>query len=274
MSTLFDEILVRPIINILVAIYQLLNFVHIPFALGFSIIILTVVIRLILYPLISSQLKASKKMQDLAPHLSNLKNKHKGDAKRLQAETMRLYKEHGVNPMAGCLPMIIQLPIIWALYSVLQKIVALNSTKAVTEINSLLYSVDLLKLTKPWDTNFFGIPLGQNPSHLVSVIPLIVLVPVLTGFLQFIQSKMLFTKQPDLNKNDKKKKEEDFSSAFQSQSMYIFPVMIGFFSYQFPIGLSLYWNTFTLFGILQQYQIQGWGGLKQWKDKTQSIFNK
>ena len=67
--------------------------------------------------------------------------------------------------------------------------------------------------------------------------------------------------------NSGEKKDDDFATAFQSQSMYIFPLMIGFFSYGFPIGLSLYWNTFTIFGIIQQYRISGLGGVKDWTDK-------
>lgn len=253
-----------PIINILVLIYQGLFFLHIPYALGFSIIILTVLIRLILYPLTGAQLKASKKMQELTPHLNRLKEKHKNDAKMLQQETMKLYKEFGVNPLAGCLPMIIQLPLIYALYQVLQDIVKYN----ITEINQVLYTF-IPKLTKNWDLTFLGLPLAQTPSHLMSSIgPLILLVPIVTGLLQFIQTKMMFVSQPKQVDKKGEKKKEDFATAFQSQSLYIFPLMIAFFSYGFPIGLSLYWNTFTIFGIIQQYKISGWGGLKGWIDKV------
>lgn len=253
-------------INILVIIYQLLFFLHIPYALGFSIIAFTVLLRLILYPLTTSQLKASIKMQQLGPHLSKLKEKHKNDSQRLQQETMKLYKEHGVNPAAGCLPLLIQLPVIWALYQVLQDVVKYS----VLEINKVIY-FNSIKLTKSWDTSFFGLPLGQNPSHLISTVgPLILLIPVLTGVFQFIQSKMLFATPPEpkeLVKDLEKKKESDFATAFQSQSLYLMPIMVGFFSYGFPIGLSLYWNTFTIFGIIQQYRISGLGGLKEWTDK-------
>jgi YidC/Oxa1 family membrane protein insertase len=260
----------HPMINIIVAVYQGLSFLHIPFALGFSIIVLTIVIRLILYPLTTSQLKATKKMQELNPHLAKLKQKHKNDAKMLQQETMRLYKEHGVNPMAGCLPVIVQLPIIWALYQVLQDVVKYN----ITQINKVLY-FDPLKLSKTWDLTFFGLPLAQTPSHLMTTLgPVILLIPVLTGVFQFIQSKMLLTQAPQatdkklaVKNGPKEEKKEDFATAFQSQSLYIFPLMIGFFSYGFPIGLSLYWNTFTIFGIIQQYRVSGLGGLKEWTDK-------
>lgn len=256
-------LLAYPIINILVVIYQVLFFLNIPYALGFSIIVLTVIIRLILYPLTTTQLKATKKMQELNPHLKNLKEKHKNDAKMLQAETMKLYKEHGVNPAAGCLPVIIQLPLIYALYQVLNDIVKFNAL----EINHVLYSF-VPKLTKSWNTTFFGIPLAQSPSHLFSIIPLVILVPILTGVFQLIQSKMLIPAgSPQKGKKEDKKKEEDFATAFQTQSLYIFPLMIGFFSYGFPIGLSLYWNTFTIFGIIQQYRISGPGGLKEWTDR-------
>lgn len=268
---IFDSLIVYPIINILLLSYQIFFSLHLPYSLGFSIILLTIIIRLILYPLTGAQLRASKKMQDLNPHLKNLKDKHKGDAKTLQAETMRLYKEHGVNPAAGCLPVLIQLPVIWGLYTVLIKIVNLG-TNTVSEVNKIAY-FDFLKISQIWDTNFFGLPLGQNPSHLISTIgPLIILIPLATGLFQFIQSKMMLT---GVSASDKKlvtaksgeKKSDDFASTFQSQSLYIFPVMIGFFSWGFPIGLSLYWNTFTIFGIMQQYKVSGLGGLKQWKDK-------
>ncbi len=265
-------ILVWPILNVLLAIYHVVVAVHIPYALGFSIITLTIVIRLILYPLTASQLKTSQKMQKLTPHLNKLKVKHKNDAKMLQSETMRLYKEHGVNPAAGCLPVIIQLPLIWGLYSVLQQVVAAKATVLVAEINKIAY-LPALKLHTAWDQTFFGLPLGTPPSHLLTATSyLILLFPLATAFFQFIQTKMMFVKQePD--QHEDKKKDDDFATAMQTQSMYIFPIMIGFFSYSLPLGLSLYWNTFTIFGIIQQYQISGWGGLQPWLDKLQGKKN-
>ncbi len=261
MGMIFHEFLIRPILTILVIIYQGLVLMHVPYPLGFSIIVLTILIRFITYPLITAQLRVSKKMQDLAPHLSRVKERHKNDATRIQQETMKLYKEHGVNPLAGCLPSLLQLPIIWALYSVLTQIISLAPNTIVAKVNADIYFLQF-KLTSPWDQHFFGLPLGQNPSHLFAAMPLIMLVPVLTGVFQLIQSKMMFAKPQQTTE----KKEDDFASAFQTQSTYIFPVMIAFFSYNFPLGLSLYWNTFTVFGILQQYQISGLGGLKDWID--------
>ncbi len=262
---IFNIAIVHPIINVLVAIYKGLHATGLPYPLGFSIIALTIVIRAILYPLISAQLKASKKMQDLAPHLSNLKEKHKGDKKRIQEETMKLYKAHGVNPAAGCLPTLIQLPVIFGLYNVLNSVVHKNPSELLGFINGIV--IDPLKLNQAWETTFFTIPLGQSPSQLFSSMPLVVLIPVLTGLLQFFQTKMLFSSKP----GDKKKKNDDFASVFQAQSTYIFPIMIAFFSFTLPIGLSLYWNTFSIFGIIQQYKIVGLGGLEDLWQKTQKL---
>lgn len=240
----------------LLAIYKSLLFINVPYALGFSIILFTIFIRFILYPLFSSQLKASKKMQELHPHISKIKEQYKGNNAMISQETMKLYKEHGINPAAGCLPVLLQLPLIFVLYSVLSNIIKAPNLVA-SEINKTV-QVDFLKITESIDQTFFGIPLGLTP---VQIMPknlalefglLILLVPVITGALQYVQSKMMFPKkvEGDIKKTD------DFSSIFATQATYIFPIMIGFFSFTFPVGLSLYWNTFTIFGIIQQYKIQ------------------
>jgi len=281
MGAFFNLILINPIINILVAVYTMFAFLHIPYALGFSIVGLTVVIRFIMYPLTTSQLQAAAKMQKMAPQLSKLKAKYKGDSSKVQQETLRLYKEYGINPAAGCLPVLIQMPVIWCLYSVLQRVVGFKSSLALAEINKVVY-FDFLKLHHIWNTSFFGLSLGAMPSkimsfnNLFSASTLILLVPVLTGVMQFFLSKMMIPaktaveilekdieKKAPVDKND----AEDFASAFQTQSLFIFPLMIGFFSFSFPIGISLYWNTFTIFGIIQQYKIMGLGGLSTWIKK-------
>ena len=274
---LFNQLLVWPILNVLMGVYHLLLLAHVPYTLGFAIIFLTIIIRIIVYPLTSAQLKTSQKMQKITPHLNKLKEKHKNDAKMLQSETMRLYKEHGVNPAAGCLPALIQLPVIWGLYAVLQYVVKTNQATLIKEINKIVY-FPFLKLTAPMDTHFFGLALGQSPSKLLPTVGVLVLLfPLVTAGLQFLQSKMMFAPNPEEEKtkavkNVKEKKKEgksdDFASAMQTQSLYLFPVMIGFFSWSLPLGLSLYWNTFTIFGIIQQYEIsRSFGGLTPWINK-------
>ena len=280
----FTSVIVNPIVTIVAGIYYGLTLLHIPSPLGFSIILLTIVIRFILYPFTSAQLKTAKQMQAITPHLNRLKEKHKDDPKTLQAETMALYKEYGVNPAAGCLPLLVQLPIIWGLYYVLQQIVSSNSKHVVDFVNHAVY-IDAFRIQHAWNSSFFGLPLGESPSKLLSHVGVFVfLVPVLTAVFQFVQSKMmapvLEKKLEAVEKEAKKsknkalikevKKEDDFATAFQTQSMYIFPLMIGFFSWTLPVGLSFYWNTFTIFGIIQQYFISGLGGLENWLPKTKT----
>lgn len=264
---IFNILLNQPITNLLVACYQALAFLHIPFALGFSIILLTCIIRLIIYPLTASQIKMSKKMQDMAPHISKLKEKHKSDKKKQQEEMMKLYAEFGVNPAAGCLPVLLQIPVIWGLYHVLSTVVNVNSVDKLKEVNSLLY-FDWLKLQKLWEVSFFGVPLAKSPAQLMQENPLILLVPIVTGVLQLVFSKMMAPEKPYDAKAD------DFQATFAKQSLFIFPVMIAVFSFNLPYGLSLYWNAFTLFGILQQYYLVGLGGLKQWQAYAQKTYGK
>jgi YidC/Oxa1 family membrane protein insertase len=259
---IFNQIVVYPLTNVLVAIYDILYYLHVPYALGFAIIGLTIVIRLVLYPLTNSQLRASKKMQSLAPQISSLKAKYKGDNKRVQEETMKLYKENGVNPAAGCLPTLVQLPILWGLYNVLNGLVHKTPEQAVVYVNSIV--IEPLQLTAPWDPTFFGVPLGLSPNQLMSTLPLVAIaVPLTTGLFQFLQSKMMFSTPSSTTPVVKGKKgSDDFATVFQKQAVYLFPIMIGFFSWNFPFGLSLYWNTFSIFGIIQQYKVTGLGGLE------------
>ena len=262
-GTLFNLLFVNPITNGLLAVYQVLLYLHIPFALGFSIILLTVIIRLLLSPLTASQLKTSKKLQELGPELAKLKEKYKDDQRRLQQETMLLYRQHGVNPLGGCLPSVLQIILFYGLYSVLIAFVKPNSAETLKHFNNIAY-FDFLKLAKLGDPTFFGLPLGQSPSQLLNSAGfLILLVPILTGLLQLIQSKMMFAPQPASQKKDQKA-SPDFQSMMQTQITYFIPVTIAIAAFSFPLGLSLYWNTFSLFAIIQQYRLQGLGGLTPW----------
>src|SRR5258708_2705193 len=205
----FDVILINPILNIMVAIYQLLTTLHIPSALGFSIVLLTIVIRLILYPLMHQSLKQQKKMQQLTPHINKLKQKHKNDAKKLQMEQMALFQQHGVNPASGCLVMVVQIPILIGLYNVLLRAVHSTSLK---DINNRLY-FEGLKLPHLWDTSFFGVSLAHTPKDLLPHVGVsILLVAVLTGALQLIQSRMMMLPAAEMPKKEKGA-QEDFATA-------------------------------------------------------------
>lgn len=272
---LFNFLLVQPITNILVLLYQWFSAAGIPYALGFAIIALTILIRLLLYPITTQQLRTSKKMQELSPKLAALKEKHKGDAKRLQQETMQLYAQAGVNPLAGCIPTILQMIVLFGLYAVLNEI-AKDPQTVLKHINSLVYVKDL-QLTRIWDTTFFGLPLVKKPSELLGTMGLaILLIPILTGALQFIQSAMMMGKSaekpvkkdlPATKQNPKTEPSMDFAAAMQNNTLYILPVLIGYFSFSFPLALALYWNTFTIFGIIQQYRVAGLGKVEEWLNR-------
>lgn len=297
----FDVVLIQPFLNILILFYKILSQIGIPGALGLSIIFLTVAIRLALWPLTATQLKSTQKLSALRPHLERIKKEHGTDKIRHQQEVSALYKKHGVNPMAGCLPLILQIPVFIALYQVLLKIVNIGNGDFMSSINSQLYFPWLHLNTLP-ATNFLSFDLATKPNQWTQAGFLILLIPIVTGVLQFIQSKMLAptssasrpertslsagearradglqTKDTNAKAikrdDDKKESMEDTMASMQSQMTLIMPAMIAFFSYGFPVGLSLYWNTFTVIGIIQQYKISGAGPLnkylpKKWQKKN------
>lgn len=263
----FDTFLVNPILNLLIGVYTLLHAIHIPGALGLSIIILSAGIRLVLWPLTAAQLRSTQKMAALKPHLDRIKAEHGHDKVRHQQEVSKLYKEHGVNPLAGCLPLLLQLPIFIGLYNVLNKALQFDSANFLESINSHLYTKALYLAQKP-DTSFLGISLSTKPNEWAHVGWIILAIPVITGLLQLVQSKMLMPQPvttPAIKKeNGKNGDMEDTMGQVQSQMTYIMPLMIAFFSYGFAVGLSLYWNTFTIIGIIQQYVVSGPGALNKY----------
>jgi len=268
-SWLYEHLLFEPILNLLVVFYNSLHFLSIPGALGFAIILLTVLIRLALWPLTTTQLRSSQKMAALKPHLDRIKAEHGHDKVRHQQEISKLYKEHGVNPLAGCLPLLLQIPVFIALYRVLFSIVQINGD-FLANINQKLYFPSFYLKDIP-DISFLGFSLSSKPNQWHQVGFLILLIPVVTGLLQFVQSKMLTpaikkTEIAPKNPPTGKEKEglEDAMTSMQSQMALIMPLMIAFFSYGFPVGLSLYWNTFTVIGIIQQYKISGAGSLNKY----------
>ncbi len=260
--TLFNQLLFWPILNILIGIYKGLSSLGVPGAFGFSIILATGLIRLILSPLMSTQLKSAQKMSALKPELDKLSETHKNDKQRLQSEQMRLYKEAGINPAAGCLPLLLQMPILIGLYNVFFQVLGKSGdlTKAVVDINKVLYFPALH--IKSLDLSFFGLNLTAKPSQWQTVGWGLLLIPVITALLQYAQTKMMMPKNAKKavivgNKKEvKEKKNDDMAEAMQKQMSFMMPAMIGFFAYSFPVGLAFYWNTFTIFGIIQQYQLQ------------------
>ena len=266
--TLWNQILIWPILNLLVAFYKLFEFLHIPGPLGFAIILLTIVIRLVLYPLMQAQLKSAKKMADLKPHLDAISTKHKDDKKKLQQAQMDLYKQHGINPAAGCLPLLVQMPVLIALYNVFYEVLNNgNLNEIVSAINHVVY-VPMLKLAV-LDITFFGANLGTKPSQYATHGWWLLSIPLITAGLQWYQGKLMMPSSVppggtsagkpvniQIEKKEKKEeKKEDTAMEMQKQMAMITPIMFGFFALQFPLGLALYWNVFGLFGIMQQLRV-------------------
>ncbi len=264
---LWNQLLVWPIVNVLIGFYKIFEYLHIPGPLGFAIILLTIAIRLLLYPLMHAQLKSAKKMSDLKPHLDALNVKHKDDKQTLQKAQMELYKQHGVNPAAGCLPLLVQFPILIALYGVFSQVLGNgNLEKLVTDINQILY-LPLMKLSK-LDLSFFGTNLGVKPSDFQTHGWWLLSIPLITGLLQWYQTKLMMpnTRISDVRSQTSEKiipKSEirnpkpdgDTAAEMQKQMAMITPVMFGYFAFQFPLGFALYWNIFGIFGIMQQLRV-------------------
>lgn len=189
--------------------------------LGLAIILLTLVIQLILTPLRLPSLHAAEKMKHLKPHLDSLKDKHKENPQALVQAQMDLYKEHGVNPFGGLLPMLLSLPIIIALYQVLRTIVS-----------------------------------SQNGAHflwlnLASPDPYYVL-PLLTAATQWLLTR--FTTRPSTpqTNTDDKAKEADMATMVQKNMEFMFPLMLGFITLQLPSGVGIYFVVSAVFAIMQQ----------------------
>lgn len=259
---LWNQLLIWPIINLLMVFYKAFEWAHIPGPLGFAVIALTIAIRFLLYPLMHAQLSSAKKMQNLKPHLDALSAKHKDNKTALQQAQLDLYKEHGVNPAAGCLPLLIQMPVLIALYNVFYQVLQNgNMAKLLTDLNHVVYAPWLRVVTL--DLSFLGTNLAVKPSQWQTHGWWLLLIPVITGLLQFWQSKLMMPVQPaqDAKLAIKKKgqveekKPEDTAMEMQKQMVLITPIMFGMFAYQFPLGLALYWNIFGLFGIMQQLKV-------------------
>ena len=256
----FNSVFVFPILNILAVYHYALNLIHVPGTLGFSIILLTITIRVLLHPFFKQQMVTASKMQELKPHLDSISKKHKGDSKRLQEEQMKLYQEAGINPASGCVFMIVQIPIFIALYQTLQYFLVADTSKILIAVNKAVY-LPMLHF-KSLDPMFFGINLAQTPEKMGTAF--MILVPGITALLQYFQTQMTMAMNPQAtpaasdskDPNDKKEPGmgEEFQKAMNTQMKYIFPFMIGWFALRMPVGLALYWNIFSVFSIIQ-YQM-------------------
>ena len=250
--TIFNQLIIWPIINLWMAVLKPIQILGIPGAMGFSIILLTIVIRILLYPLSKKQLASAHKMQLLKPEIDKLKEKYK-DKKKQQEQQLKLFKKHGINPAAGCLPTILQFPILIGLYQVFLQVLNNGDFEALVEqINKIVY-FPFLKIIEI-DPDFFGISMGIKPSDWKEAGVWLLVIPVVTAGISFYQTQLMMEGSAPVVK--KEGKEEDFGTSMQKQMKFMFPMMLGWISYAFPLGLTLYWNTFAAFGILQQFRVK------------------
>jgi YidC/Oxa1 family membrane protein insertase len=215
---------------------------------GLAIIVVTLIIKFALVPLSKKQIESQKKMQELQPKIKEVQNKHKNDKEKQSKALMELYKEHKTNPFSGCLPMVVQLVFLIAIYRVF-----FNISEAGLNIDGAgLYSF----VQNPGQINrmFIGIldltsvvNLGQLT---LASIPHLVLVVLAAGS-QYIQTKMLMAKQ-----TPSKAGENDFAQTMSKQMLYLGPLLTLFIGIKFPAGLALYWLISTGFMVVQQYYIQ------------------
>ncbi|OGH74010.1 MAG: hypothetical protein A3G00_02210, partial [Candidatus Magasanikbacteria bacterium RIFCSPLOWO2_12_FULL_43_12] len=192
-----------------------------------------VLIKLALYPLTASSIKSQKALTDLQPKLDVIKKEFKDDKQRLAQETMKLYKENKVNPMASCLPLLIQLPILIALYYVLQR--GLTATNFDT-----LYS--FVKSPDQINTISVGLVDLKNSN---------IILAVLAGAAQFWQAKMMMRKKAPKEAGEGAK-DENMMSMMNKQMLYMMPIMTVFIGMKLPGGLTLYWLLSTVLTVAQQ----------------------
>jgi YidC/Oxa1 family membrane protein insertase len=234
----WELIIQQPVINILIVMSHYLagNF-------GLAIIALTIIVNLALLPLTMSQIRSSKKMQDLQPRLVELQKKFAKDKQKLAQEQMKLYKESGIRPAGCALTMIIQMPVWIALYQAIMLALAV-APEGLLNLSKYLYPWQIVYSVLPLNPYFLTMNLAQ--SNLV--------LALLVGATMWLQQKMSMTPSTDPKQ------------AQQAQMMlWLMPILFAYMALNFSSGLALYWVTSSIFRIVLQYRVTGWGGLRRQK---------
>lgn len=230
----FHELIYQPLYNILILLYNLVpggDF-------GIAIILITVILRIILVPVYKKQIESQQKLQILQPKIKELQQKYKNDKEKQTKALMELYKEHKTNPFSGCLPLIIQLVFLIAIYRILLSI----SSNGLIASPEELYSF----VSNPGNINQLFISLVDltKPS---------IVIAALAAVAQYFQTKMLMQNQPQKEKDSD---EPDFAQIMSKQMLYLGPILTLFIGIKFPAGLSLYWLTSTMFMLSQQIMLK------------------
>ena len=242
------DFIARPMGVMVKFIYDILKFIDNPVisAYAMAIIVAGVLLKLVLLPLTKKQTDSMKDMQKLQPELEKLKKKYKNDKDTLNRKTMELYQEHNINPMGGCLPLLIQFPILIGFFYVLRDPVkyAFKSQAVYDAMNkSFLWIKDLgFAANHVFEDGLVnGLNIGVALPFIGQALPILAFI---AGLTTYYQSKMMQSGQSGGN---------DQAASTQNTMTKIMPIMIFFFSLSFPAGLTLYWTVSNTFQIVQQY---------------------
>lgn len=229
---------------------------------GLAIIGFTFVVNVILLPLTWKQQKSTTKMQAIQPELTKIQEKYKNDKEKQSAEMMKLYQENNINPMGGCLPLLIQLPIIFILYRIVYSpithMLGYSAEKLAEvqakfpEIQGNMMEVALAAKSGLINFDFFGLDLSKVPS--ISEIGILWLIPIFAGLSTYALSWLTLRQAEAKKTEEQKKKEKDNPTAGSMQTMNkIMPFMTVFFAFSFSASIGLYWIMNNIFKIIQQF---------------------
>ncbi len=237
-GSIFNAVLIAPLVNALFFIYGIIP----GHDFGIAIILFTIAIRLILWPLANKQLHSQKKMQSLQGDIAKVKAKAGGDKQKESAMLMELYKEKEVSPFSACLPALLQFPILIAMFIVFKQATGdINAISNIlyTPVKNLPYIQQILSGQIPFDATLLGIVSMAKPSAIFAII---------AGITQFIQVKMI---TPRKQKTDSK----DPQAQMTAMMNYTFPALTVFIAWSLPAALPLYWITTNMVSIFQQWLI-------------------
>jgi YidC/Oxa1 family membrane protein insertase len=247
MSFLFNTFLYQPLMNALIVIYQLVPGQDF----GIAVILLTIIIRFLLYPVSAKGVRAQKAINEIQPRIKEIQEKHKKDKEKQVKEILEVYKEAKVSPFSAFLPLLIQLPVLIALYRVLWGVQTTEAMKALysfvpapQEISSMfLGSIDLARAGIVQEINGASVFLFGN---------LIIIIGAVVA--QFVQMKMISAKNKKVP-SGKKQGTQEMAERMQKQMLYFFPFFTFFILLKMPLAIGLYWLVSTLFSIVQQHII-------------------
>lgn len=239
------NLFIAPFVNALFGFYYWFG------NLGWSIIAVTVLIRLILIPLVWPSMKSSIKMQALQPKLKKLQDKYGKDKQGLAKAQMDLYKEEGVNPLSGCLPNILQIAVLMIFFSAFNMVTGFSEGKIKAEVvNQQLIQSFKIKDDFKFSDTFLGVSLAATPAKVLKdginlsiILPLILLLG--SGYLQYWSAKRMMPQTKGVDETAFAKatapKEDDMMAAMRTQSTYMMPLMTIFIGFNFSVGILIYW---------------------------------